>query len=534
MKSNLSSNGRKTIGKTNSTVSRPWLHFSCRGRATASPLCHSNLSVFGIAGGYCPTILVIFALTFTLFASAAARPNVLLIVSEDNGQELSCYSEPSVRTPNLDRLAEEGVLFKNAYVAQAGCSQSRASFLTGLYPHQNGQIGLATWKFRMYDENTPNLSRSFKETGYRTGIIGKLHVNPESAFRFDFEAIGSSNFKRNDLEGYAREAGKFINAGDKPFFLSINYPDAHRPFIPQVDGIPKNPLTGNDVKPLDYFGIDNPELRQQTADHYNCMIRLDTLIGDLLQVLKESGKAEDTIVVYIGDHGADMLRGKRTSYEGGTRIPFIVRWPGQTKTNLVNTNLVSLIDLAPTVLEATGTTPMPNLPGLSLIPLLKGEKTNWRTHLFTEFHIHSAHNYYPQRTVQNDRYKLILNLMPGIENPGYKFTNDRFFDNLMDTIDQAPESIRSAYYKMEKPAKFELYDLQDDPHEFNNLANDPKHSRILADLQERLQTWREETQDPMLDYNKVLKLKAEIDACFVDGQPDKAKLTLNYTDYFFE
>ena len=229
-----------------------------------------------------------------------------------------------------------------------------------------------------------------------------------------------------------------------------------------------------------------------------------------------------------------MLRCKRTSFVGGTRIPFIVRWPVQTKTNLVNTNLVSLIDLAPTVLEATGTTPMPNLPGLSLIPLLKGEKTNWRTHLFTEFHIHSAHNYYPQRTVQNDRYKLILNLMPGIENPGYKFTNDRFFDNLMDTIDQAPESIRSAYYKMEKPAKFELYDLQDDPHEFNNLANDPKHSRILADLQERLQTWREETQDPMLDYNKVLKLKAEIDAWFVDGQPDKAKLTLNYTDYFFE
>lgn len=504
------------------------------GRAIASGYAALPRIVSAQRGRCRPTILALFALCSLLSALNAQRANVLLIVSEDNGQELSSYGEPYVRTPNLDKLASEGVLFKNAYVAQAGCSQSRASFLTGLYPHQNGQIGLATWKFRMYDENTPNLSRSFKEAGYRTGIIGKLHVNPESAFRWDFEAISKSNFNRDDLPGYAREAKTFINAGDAPFFLSINYPDAHRPFIPQVDGIPSKPLTGEDVTPLDYFGLDNKQLRQNTADHYNCMMRLDTLIGDLLQVLEESGKAEDTLVVYIGDHGADMLRGKRTSYEGGTRIPFIVRWPGQTKTNLVSTELVSLIDLAPTVFEATGITPIPNLPGRSLIPLLKGEPTEWRTHLFTEFHIHSAHNYYPQRTIQNDRYKLILSLMPGITNPGYQFTNNRFFDSLMDTINLAPEPIRSAYYQMEKPAKFQLYDLKNDPHEFNNLANDPKHSRILADLQTRLQQWREETNDPMLNYNNVLRLKAEVDACFVDGQPDKAKLQLNYTDYFFE
>lgn len=477
---------------------------------------------------------LIFTLSSLLSDLDAARPNILLIVSEDNGQELGSYGEPYVRTPHLDKLASEGVLFKNAYVAQAGCSQSRASFLTGLYPHQNGQIGLATWKFRMYDENTPNLSRSFKEAGYRTGIIGKLHINPESAFRWDFEAISKSNFNRNDLPGYAREAKTFITDNDTPFFLSINYPDAHRPFIPQVDGIPNKPLTGDNVKPLDYFGLDNPQLRQNTADHYNCMMRLDTLIGDLLQVLDESGKADNTIVVYIGDHGADMLRGKRTSYEGGTRVPFIVRWPGNTKTNHVNTDLVSLVDLAPTVLDATGTKPIPNLPGLSLVPLLKGEDVEWRTHLFTEFNIHSAHNYYPQRTIQNQRYKLILNLMPGITNPGYQFTNNRFFANLVDTINATPEPIRSAYHNMERPPKLELYDLKNDPHEFNNLAEDPKQSRTLADLQTRLQQWREDTNDPMLDYNNVLRLKAEIDACFVDGQPDKSKLTLTYPDYFFE
>lgn len=207
------------------------------------------------------------------------RPNLLLIVSEDNGQELGCYGEPFVKTPVLDKLASEGVLFKNAYVAQAGCSQSRASFLTGLYPHQNGQIGLATWKFRLYDDDTPNIVRSLKEAGYRTGIIGKLHVNPESAFPFDFKAIPSANFNRNEQESYASEAKRFMSAGEAPFFLSINYPDAHRPFIPQVEGVPVEPLTGKDVQPLAYFGIDNSELRQQTADYYNCMSRLDTLIG---------------------------------------------------------------------------------------------------------------------------------------------------------------------------------------------------------------------------------------------------------------
>ncbi|MEN8716103.1 MAG: sulfatase-like hydrolase/transferase, partial [Verrucomicrobiales bacterium] len=127
----------------------------------------------------------------TVANAASERPNILLIVSEDNGPELGCYGEPSVQTPVLDELAAEGIRFDRAYVPQAGCSQSRAALLTGLYPHQNGQIGLATWKFRMYDDKTPNLVRCLKGAGYRTGIIGKLHINPESAFPFDFKAIPS-------------------------------------------------------------------------------------------------------------------------------------------------------------------------------------------------------------------------------------------------------------------------------------------------------------------------------------------------------
>jgi len=149
--------------------------------------------------------------------AASSRPNILLIVSEDNGPELGCYGDPYARTPNLDRLAAEGVRFQRAYVAQAGCSQSRASVLTGLYPHQHGQIGLATWGFRMYRADTPNVPRSLKAAGYRTGMIGKLHINPEAAFPFDFHAIPSANFSRKDLADYAKHAAAFMQAPRRVF-----------------------------------------------------------------------------------------------------------------------------------------------------------------------------------------------------------------------------------------------------------------------------------------------------------------------------
>ena len=145
---------------------------------------------------------IVFAFSLFLAKATAAlgaestdddRPNILLIVSEDNGPELGCYGDPYVRTPVLDQLAKDGVRFHNAYVPQAGCSQSRAAFLTGLFPHQNGQIGLASWKFRMYREDTPNMVRSLKQSGYRTGLIGKLHVNPASAFPLDMHKISSAN-----------------------------------------------------------------------------------------------------------------------------------------------------------------------------------------------------------------------------------------------------------------------------------------------------------------------------------------------------
>jgi N-sulfoglucosamine sulfohydrolase len=482
-----------------------------------------------------PTVPLLTLILFAVLSGFAAdRPNILLIISEDNGPELGCYGEPYVRTPHLDGLAAEGVRFERAYVPQAGCSQSRAAYLTGLYPHQNGQIGLATWKFRMYSEQTPNLVRSLKEAGYRTGIIGKLHVNPASAFPFDFKKIPSSNFGRKKLKDYAAEAGRFISQSDQPFLLSVNYPDPHRPFTKKVGGLPKKPLEAADVKPFAYFGegVDTPDLREQVANYYNCMSRLDSLVGDLLQVLKKSDKADNTLIIYFGDHGADLLRGKRTSYEGGVRVPLIVKWGDRWKA--VRQELVTTLDLMPTLLDVVGAKPVANLPGRSLIPLMDNKTDAWRTHLFTEFHIHSAHNYYPQRTVRNDRYKLIRNLMPNEVNPGYDFAINRFFAGLQDVIDSNPKPVSNAYELMRKPPEFELYDLKNDPFEFSNLADIPKYSKTLSDLQSRLMKWRQATKDPMLNPKNVQRLKQEIEACFRNGKPEKDHLTLNYPEYFFE
>lgn len=474
-------------------------------------------------------------------AESRSRPNILLIVSEDNGPELGCYGDPYARTPHLDRLAAEGIRFDRAYVPQAGCSQSRASLLTGLYPHQHGQIGLATWNFRLYRKDTPNLPRELKKAGYRTGIIGKLHINPASAFPFDVHEITGANFQRKNLADYAEHAADFIKASDAPFFLSVNYPDPHDPWIRQVGGLPKNPQVGADVRAMPYMGIDPPAWREMIADYYNCLSRLDSLVGDLLEELKKSGKADNTIVVYLGDHGADMLRGKRTCFEGGVRIPLVLRWPGQIKPQ-VRKELVSTIDLMPTLLAVSGAKRGPDLPGRKLLPFFKGEEVSWRAHLFTEYHTHSAKNFFPQRAVRNDRFKLIENLLPGELHPDYEFTLKKMAGEVKNsspevTIDyhaviaKAAPEVRAAYARMRQPPRFELYDLKNDPYEFHNLAQQTEHAETLKELQQRLTEWRQRTKDPLLDEDILQRLTKEVRS--VKSKKAAKRRPWRYPEYFF-
>jgi len=478
-----------------------------------------------------------------LAVAAESRPNILLIVSEDNGPELGCYGDPYARTPQLDRLAEQGIRFDRAYVPQAGCSQSRASFLTGLYPHQHGQIGLATWGFRLYQQDVPNLPRNLKAIGYRTGIIGKLHINPAAAFPFDFHEITTANFARKKLGDYARHAESFMTAGDAPFFLSVNYPDAHDPWIRQVDGLPTKPQTRADVHAMPYMGIDPPALRDMVADYYNCLSRLDSLLGDLLSAVERSGKARNTIVIYIGDHGADMLRGKRTCLEGGLRIPMLMRWPERIVPQ-VRDELVSTIDLMPTLLAAAGAPAVDGLPGTPLQSLFEPGSPPWRKHLYAEYHTHAAApNYFPQRCVRSDRFKLIESLLPDAVHPDYDNTIRKLhadfgkgqYKGSMDlhaAIADSTPNVQAAYKLMRQPPRYQFYDLLSDPHEFHNLTDSPGHAEVLADLKQRLTQWREETSDPLLDPENLRRLTAEVQSTKKKSVAKKRRW--KYPSYFFD
>lgn len=443
--------------------------------------------------------------------AAPQRPNILLIVSEDNGLQLGCYGDRTVPTPHLDALAAAGARWENAYVTQAVCSPSRSSILTGLYPHQNGQIGLATHAFSMV-RPVPTLPGLLKQAGYRTGLIGKLHVNPEQWFDFDFRWSDATalSFAHRDVARTAEVAGEFFS-GQGPFFLMVCFADAHLPFLRQHSGLPATPVTAAQVRPFDAVGADSPRLRQHVADYYSCISRLDTGVGLLLGKLKDAGHHDQTLVAYLGDHGPQFSRGKTTCYEFGLRVPLLLRWPGQIREGEVRRDLCSSIDLMPTLLHAAGIPTPRNLPGQPLLP--RGRE---RRELFCEWN--TSHPVplpsllFPQRTVRDRRYKLIANLMSGRRNPGELYYTEQ---KLITTganaaeIASAPEQVRAAYSVWRDPPPIELYDLERDPHEFVNLAGHRDLQTVESRLLATLRRWQRDTADPLADSAKLALLDRE-------------------------
>ena len=473
----------------------------------------------GIRGlGGAVAVFAVVNLTWVASLCAAPRPNVLLIVSEDNGPELGCYGDPYARTPVLDRLAAGGARFDRAYVPYSVCSPSRACFLTGLYPHQNGQIGLATHKFAMY-EDYPSIITLLGRAGYFTGLIGKLHINPESAFPVDFRAIRGASFGKGqrDMRKYAAAAAEcFRNAGDRPFFLSINYPDAHFPLHRQDHGLPENPLTGEDVKPLPWVGADSSRLREFTADYYNCLARLDAGVGMLLDELEKVDKAGNTLIMYIGDHGAQFSRGKCGVYEASLRVPLIVHGPS-VRAGTVTDALVTTLDLLPTVLRATGVKAPKGLPGIPLQPLLAGAAQGGHPFIIGYSNGSAPRLFFPQLSIRNDRYRLVHSPLRGRTNLFAECYLNQYNPHFaagttMEEIAAAPAEVRAAYATFLRPPEFELYDLKVDPNEFRNLAGRPEYREAQERLQRLLRSWQRETRDPLADPDLFKAFVKEQDA----------------------
>jgi len=436
---------------------------------------------------------------FVLAASnlaAAERPNVLLVTADDLGCLLSCYGEKRIDTPKLDSLAAAGVRFANAYVAESSCSQSRAALLTGRWPHQNGQVGLAGLGFRMHP-GQPTLPALLKTAGYRTGIIGKLHVEPTKDFPFDWMPASErmSAVATRNVRWVAEQSREFFasaKAAGKPFFYYVNYFDPHVPLTKETDqvaGLPERPLTAADIKePLPMGAPPEVGNHLATARLLNAVLRVDAGMGLLLDELQAAGLSDNTVVIFVGDNGTAMPRGKTWSYEMGVRVPMLVRWPGVAKPGQVRSETVSLLDVMPTLLAATGVSPPDNLVGTALQPLLRGESgKEWREFLFTEMNFHEPQMFRGQRSVRDSRYKLLLNLVtfkPHSEMRSDPVTGQWWVEVGMTSPGQAP---------------VELFDLQTDPDETKNLADDPAHADTRQRLEVALQRWREKRADQLLD-----------------------------------
>ncbi len=440
------------------------------------------------------------------------RPNIVLIVSDDHGRgDLGCYGNPVAKTPHLDRLAAEGVRFTNAFCTTASCSASRSVILSGLYNHYNGQYGHqhAYHHFISFDY-VRSLPVLLSQGGYRTARIGKYHVAPEDIYKFDTALPGNS---RSPVR-MADNCRKLIEAkDDRPFFLYFCTSDPHRGGGKAAD-LPHQPdRFGN--RPQGYPGIeevtykpedvavpdflpDIPECRAELAQYYQAVSRVDQGVGRLIEHLKKAGRYDNTIVVYISDNGIAFPGAKTTLYEPGMNLPCIVRTPWQKNEGIACDALVNYADLTPTILDLAGATPGDyEFHGRSFKPVLERERVaDWDT-TYASHTFHEITMYYPMRVVRERRFKLTWNIAHGLE---YPFASDLWASatwqgNLRRGNKLYGKRTIEAY--LHRP-RFELYDLENDPHEVRNLAADPQHKGKLEEMKAKLKAFQKRTKDPWL------------------------------------
>jgi N-sulfoglucosamine sulfohydrolase len=425
-------------------------------------------------------------------------PNIMLITADDLGIDVGCYGDKQANTPNIDKIANNGTRFETAWITQASCSPSRSSIHTGLYPHQNGLIGLSHRGYS-FNKKYPTISSILKKEGYSTGVIGKFHVEPKGTCLWDLEYTNLQvcNRERNVIK-MNDVADSFINKSDSPFFLMVNYIDPHRPFYDKRHGLPQKPLTASEVEPIDFLKLNSPSIREETAGYYNCISRLDSGIGMLLESLEKSGKRDNTVIIFLGDHGSPFTRSKTTCYDMGLRVPFIVSYPPQFKKGQVRKEMISSIDILPTILDIVNVDKPRNLPGRSFYSLAQGRAAQWRQYLYGEYNSHQQFSWYPRRTVRDERYHLIENLLPHRENPIRGIDGCSAWKASRDESLKGTE-VYKAYDRYNKPPRYELFDLYKDPYEFKNLADDPKYLKTKERLIKMLNKWRDTTDDPLID-----------------------------------
>jgi len=398
------------------------------------------------------------------------RPNILWITIEDWSADLSCYGTKGLDTPHVDKLASEGIRYRWAFTTSPVCSTSRSAMMTGF--HQN-YIGAN--QHREHDKQPlPHgirpIPHLFQEAGYFTALM---------SWKTDCNFTPNTKAELFMGEDWAeREA-------DQPFFARITFGGTHRSF----NRDPERPIEIEDVELPPYYP-DTPFCRRDWANGLEQMQLVDREVGAILKRLEDEGLVDNTIVFFIGDHGRCHVRGKQFLYDGGIRIPMIMRWPGKVAPGQVSDDLVMSIDICATILEAAGIRPPVPLHGKDLL----GDELKDRKYVFAaRDKMDETHD--AMRAIRSKDYKLILNLMP--ERPWCQF--NRYKEGAYPMLAElnvlnlrgklTPE--QAAFLAPTKPV-VELYDLRSDPHELKNLASDRDYATVKAEMLAELDRWRKE------------------------------------------
>ena len=430
-------------------------------------------------------------------------PNILYIHSHDTGRYISPYGH-AMPTPCLQQLAEEGILFRQAFSAAPTCSPSRASLLTGQWAHSCGMMGLAHRGFSLNDYNH-HLLHTLRQVGYTSTLVGVQHI-AKYIDRVGYDQI----FLQESMVGYvtpqesqknknAPSAGEVVtttvnfleNAPAQPFFLSVGFYETHREFQPASPT--DNPNYCLPAAPLP----DTPQNRQDMADYKASVRLLDQSIGSVLNALEDNGLAENTLVICTTDHGLAMPRMKCNLTDGGIGVMLIMRGPCGFSGGQVCDAMVSQIDIFPTLCDLLEVGPPPWLQGKSMMALIKNEQQQINKEIFAEVNFHAA--YEPKRAIRTRRWKYIRRF------------DDRQTIILPNVDDSLSKDTWLQHSWRDMPIHIEqLYDLTFDPCETNNLVDDPTMASVLQEMQTKLGRWMQATNDPLLHGPVAIPLEGEL------------------------
>lgn len=419
------------------------------------------------------------------------RPNVVWIISDDLSPDLGCYGYSGVATPNLDRLAAEGTRYDLAFATAPVCSSSRTAFQTGQYQTTVGGHHHDTRVMPVLPESIPTVTGLMQKAGYFVsnghGVIKKPRRTPKSHLNFVYT---DSEF----FDGYDWSQ----RAEGQPFFAQVQIKEPHRDFVRREREYPDAPIPP--------YYPDHPVTTADWGDYMASIEVLDQKVGAILKRLEDEGVADNTLVIFFGDHGRPHVRGKQWLYDSGIRVPLIVRWPGKTQPGSVDDRLISLLDMMPTTLSAAGTSAPEG------VKLMGGDlfDPNWNGH----DQLFAARDRCGEaidriRSVRTRDFKYIRNFHP--DKPYLQHSSYKKLMYPVETVMKvmhAEGKYDSLLMAETRPAE-ELYDLKTDPWEMNNIANDPIHADQLAALRKAVDEWIVETNDQgAIDESLTVDMKA--------------------------